>query len=186
MGLNQTNLLTNQNQRAIESQQILGHQPELEHLTGMELKEISVDASTHRENGEKQRPSSAAGITTMMNATNVRALRKNNKPYESLRYVQINSMVSAASANEFLQDQPMPQNLSQENFHMRLNSNSAMSGHHQRNRLSMQDSGNLLHKNIRQNTQGEPYTINQNQNSSYMQRANSMMVNSHRLKQRYV
>ena len=48
MGLNQKNLLANQNQRAIESQQILGHQPEFEHLTGMELKEISVDASTNR------------------------------------------------------------------------------------------------------------------------------------------
>ena len=184
MGLNQNNLLTNQNQRAIESQQILGHQPEFEHLTGMELKEISVDASTQRENGEKQRtrPSSATGTAPMMNAKNVRAYRKNNKPYESLRYVQINSMVSAASANEFLQDQPMPQNLSQENFAMRLNSNSAMSGHHQRNRISMQDSGNLLHNNIRQNTQGEPYIANQNQISSYMQRANSMIVNSHRLK----
>ena len=74
----------------------------------MELKEISVDASTHKEHGEKQRPSSVAGTTPMVNAKNIRALTKNNKPYESLRYVQKNSMVSVASANELLQDQPMP------------------------------------------------------------------------------
>ena len=117
-------------------------------------------------------------------AQNYRAFKNKNRPYESLRQMNINSMASATSANELLQNQPMPPNFSQENFNRQLNNDSALSSH-QRNRQSMQESGNFQHMHMRNKAHMDSYTSNQNYFTN-MQRANSMLVNSHRMKQRYM
>ena len=75
-------------------------EPELE--AGMELQEIPGGEAPVKENGQIKRPSSAVGMATMVKGHHVRTYSKFSLPHESLKQVQVNSMISATSANELL------------------------------------------------------------------------------------